>query len=1390
MASDPREQVMVQAGADGFAIKPWKGEWNVRFLPGNEASASAPTADKGTVSWSRRPGEVEWLRNGATGFEHGFTLAADDDPNAPRRTSAFIDTALAVESTASGDGLVFRDAEGQAVLRYDHALASDAHGRRVPLTMHWSGTGRLDFLLDDSHAEYPVMIDPTFSTPGVELFAEETGDAAYFGSAISLDGGFLAVGYHHNTADVVGHVYIFERRDDGGWEKVTKIKPDDGELAVGFGSSVALQGGRLAVGAAGYAPVGWPTGSGVTNPGAVYIFERQSNGSWPQVARATALDLNTSLRVGASVSLSGDRLAAGTHDRFPHENEAAFVFTRQTDGTWIEEGKLVASDFVMGDGFGKQVALRGSMLAVGSPYDDHSGVESPGSVYLFERPPAGGGWNQVAKLIANDPVSNAYFGTGLSVSGFRLAIQAAWGANPAIYAGAVYVFEKPLNSPWAQLAKIVPAESAESDHFGRALSLDGNSLLIGSGLGHSTPNRGRAYLYDRVAGGSWVLRERIEAFDPIHSHSFGSEVVLKGEVMAIGSAGSVAPNPYDGRVTLFTRGRGEWSLVDSIGTTPAEAGVQRLDLGASIALHDDLLLAGAPTTINQSRGGANTGAAYLFERHKSDPSTWDLRKVILGTDTTAGHFFGTSVALNNEILVVGSPQAGGSGAAYLFFRNQGGPGNWGQSKKLTGAPAGAKHGATAAIAGDVIAVGAPSENSQHGKVRIYYRDFGADGAWGLIKTLDYPSVGVLPDRFGAALCLDTDRLLVGAPGTQGTTVNGTAANVGRAYLFEKHLGGGYNFGLQDTMPQMLPAQGYSGRAVGFFGTSVALDGDMALVGEPGGPEGAGRAYVFERNSGNVDLWDQVKQLAPPANAEGGAPAFGQAVALRHGVAAVATSNGGIFFHAQNSGGLDAWGRTSHLRDRQLQHRCRTFRGGTGIRWTHPRRRGTGSLEYGGGGAIRVYEQRFDAWKQLKQVQGNDVAQDDAFGTCVAMRDGWLAVGAPSQANFTGAAYMFRRNGVSADQWGHWKKLVPADAQPGDYFGEAIALDGRSVVVGAPNKTKIENVGGVMTPRLKAGAAYVFSRNQGGLPDSWFQTGKFTSTIIGTAAANDFFGASVSVDGALAVVGMPADSNDKGRAYVYAILGNGAWGLTENLQPAAVLTGDDFGRSVAVSGETVLVGAPLDDVTGVGNSAGSAWLFKRDTMGTYAQVATLTAPDAAPGARFGASAALDGDIGAIGAPADPAQAANAGAAYVLRREMDGAWKVSATLRPSTGLAGASFGASLALQETTLVIGAPGTTGSTGAAHVYERWAMNGWHAMQILTAGDAEPLEFFGSAVAIDGRMLAIGSKADDDAGVKSGSVTLFMLQGRAFDAWRRNWFGDAVVDDPKRKPASGRSGGC
>jgi hypothetical protein len=263
-----------------------------------------------------------------------------------------------------------------------------------------------------------------------------------------------------------------------------------------------------------------------------------------------------------------------------------------------------------------------------------------------------------------------------------------------------------------------------------------------------------------------------------------------------------------------------------------------------------------------------------------------------------------------------------------------------------------------------------------------------------------------------------------------------------------------------------------------------------------------------------------------------------------------------------------------------------------------------------------------------------------------------------------------------------------------------------------------------------------------------------SKLAGSSTiANDRFGSSLGVDGSTTITGAPFSSvrtQFAGAAYVHVLQGT-AWNEQATLTASDAALVDFFGNSVDVDGDTAVVGAYASN-TG-GTDAGAAYVFTR-TGTTWTQQAKLVASDPTPNAQFGYSVAIDGDTIVVGSPfADPTGLLDAGTAYVFTRSGT-VWTEQARLAATAPVAGDLLGVSVAIDVDTIVAGAPATNGNgidSGSAVVYTRSAGT-WAVQGSLTAADAAAADYFGYSVALAGDVVAVGTPFDDDQGVDSGSA--------------------------------------
>ncbi|HUP92164.1 MAG TPA: Calx-beta domain-containing protein [Solimonas sp.] len=421
------------------------------------------------------------------------------------------------------------------------------------------------------------------------------------------------------------------------------------------------------------------------------------------------------------------------------------------------------------------------------------------------------------------------------------------------------------------------------------------------------------------------------------------------------------------------------------------------------------------------------------------------------------------------------------------------------------------------------------------------------------------------------------------------------------------------------------------------------------------------------------------------------------------------------------------------------------------------------------GSATVFTRSGSVWSQQQQLTASDGRSNDRFGLSVALSGDTALVGArdddTAAGNGAGSAYVFVR---SAGLWTQQQQLTASDGLSGDGFGASVALSGDTALVGA-------NFDTLTSPtRSAAGSAYVFVRSAA----VWTQQQKLTAS---DALANDQFGNSVALSGDTALVGAwfddTAGGTNAGSAYVFE-RSAGLWTQQGQLI-ASDGSPDNFGISVALSGDTALVGAPFHDTAG-GLNAGAAYVYVR-SAGLWTEQQQLTAADGLADDLFGYSVAVSGDTALVGARDDDTTGGNnAGSVTVFVRNA-GLWTQQQQLTASDGLLNDGFGVSVALSGDTALVGAAfnDTAGGTnaGSAYVFVRSA-GLWTEQQQLTASDGLTNDDFGRAVALSGDTALVGANQDDAAGDDAGSAHVFIIPRDFGDA--PSTYATLLADDGPR----------
>ena len=286
-----------------------------------------------------------------------------------------------------------------------------------------------------------------------------------------------------------------------------------------------------------------------------------------------------------------------------------------------------------------------------------------------------------------------------------------------------------------------------------------------------------------------------------------------------------------------------------------------------------------------------------------------------------------------------------------------------------------------------------------------------------------------------------------------------------------------------------------------------------------------------------------------------------------------------------------------------------------------------------------------------------------------------------------------------------------------------------------------------------GSVYVYTRTG----TTWTQQQKLTASDPG---ADDSFGVSVALDGDTALIGaddeMTGDST--GAAYIFTRTGT-TWTEQQKLIPSDGAASDVFGcfQAVSLDGDTALIGAWLDDDNGL--DSGSAYIFTCSGT-TWTQQAKLLASDGAAGDLFSHSVSLDGDTALIGRWADGNDPDDPGAAYVFTRTGT-SWTQQAKLVGSDSAPGDSFGGSGSLDGDTAIVGAPNDDEIglySGSAFVFTRTGST-WTEQAKLHGSDEDAYDWFGCVISLEGDTAFIGAADDEELGAGSGSAYVFTRTG-------------------------------
>lgn len=327
--------------------------------------------------------------------------------------------------------------------------------------------------------------------PVQKIVASDRAEYDEFGSSVSISGNYAIVGAIYededasggNTMSTAGTAYIFKRDEQGKWNQVQKIVASDRTSGNKFGSSVSMFGDYALVGAIG---AEWRDGASFTKKaGAVYIFEMDDQDNWNEVQKIYG-DPTYEGKFGVSVSISGSYATIGADE----DAGVAYFFERDGSGEWNRVSKQVGPYY---SGWKEGVvSISGNYAIGGTSYDhndenDSDSLYMAGSAFIFERN-SSGTWEMVQKIVASDRAKMDHFGASVGISGDMLVVgsplkDANEGGNFYGWAGAAYVFKRNGNGTWEEDTKLMASDYTLGDAydvFGTAVGISGNYTIISS----------------------------------------------------------------------------------------------------------------------------------------------------------------------------------------------------------------------------------------------------------------------------------------------------------------------------------------------------------------------------------------------------------------------------------------------------------------------------------------------------------------------------------------------------------------------------------------------------------------------------------------------------------------------------------------------------------------------------------------------------------------------------------------------------------------------------------------------------------------------------------------------------------------------------------------------
>ena len=350
----------------------------------------------------------------------------------------------------------------------------------------------------------------------------------------------------------VGAAYVYKKDTNGHYTRIAELHAEDGAEGDYFGTSVAINGDYVVVGAMGEDS---DNSSASFDCGALYVFKKDVLDNYTQIAKLVADDGASYDHLGWVLDMSGDYIVAGADNSMSFAG-SVYVFKNDGLDNYTQVDKLTASDATPGDYFGYSVAISGGYVAVGAFYEEPDSVINAGSAYIFKKDAGADTFSEVSKINADDLEENDHFGRSVDIDGEYVVVGAIredpYGVENA---GSAYVFKNDGADHFDQITKLIADDAEIGDLFGLSVAIDGMYIVVGA-IREDTggiSNAGSAYVFQNIGDDYFLQVAKVYASDAMAGDYFGKSVSISGINIAVGANSALPTSGADaGSAYVYT----------------------------------------------------------------------------------------------------------------------------------------------------------------------------------------------------------------------------------------------------------------------------------------------------------------------------------------------------------------------------------------------------------------------------------------------------------------------------------------------------------------------------------------------------------------------------------------------------------------------------------------------------------------------------------------------------------------------------------------------------------------------------------------------------------------------------------------------------------------------